>query len=228
MSSLSEFFNRKGGPAAAEKSPTLTPGKGPGGDDRPAETWAEIGSRIGSDNELLRNLLVDTGRQVGALDDLKDAFGKLVDPINKTLRALEQEKSDNVSLRGTLTDVRTSYEALRTEFNELGRRSAASETEIERLRHELALVQQSARNAEISKTELGDELSTVRGRVVELERQLSLEAANARTLADEKHSLAEHSTAADRRIVEFGSRNVGGERAPRVAGEREAVAAEFA
>src|SRR5687768_2274899 len=172
MSSLSEFFNRKGGPAAAEKSPTLLPGKGPSGDDRPTETWAEIGSRIGGDNEALRNLLVDTGRQVGALDDLKDAFGKLVDPINKTLRALEQEKSDNVGLRGTLSDVRSSYEALRGQFNELGRRSAASETEVERLRHELEIVQQSARGAETTKMELGDELSTVRGRVAELERQL--------------------------------------------------------
>ena len=101
MSSLSEFFTRKGGnaavaveraPTAASAAPTLTPGNGPSGDDRPTETWAEIGSRIGGDNEALRNLLVDTGRQVGALDDLKDAFGKLVDPINKTLRALEQEK----------------------------------------------------------------------------------------------------------------------------------------
>ena len=107
MSSLSEFFTRKGGAATAEKAPTLTPGKGPSGDDRPAETWAEMGSRIGGENEVLRNLLVDTGRQVGALDDLKDAFGKLVDPINRTLRALEQEKSDNVSLRGTLADVRS-------------------------------------------------------------------------------------------------------------------------
>ena len=95
MSSLSEYFTRKGSHvvASAEKAPTITPGKGPSGDDRLApETWAEIGSRIGSENEILRNLLVDTGRQVGALDDLKDAFGKLVDPINKTLRALEQEK----------------------------------------------------------------------------------------------------------------------------------------
>jgi crescentin len=216
MSSLSEFFARKGGAAAAEKpapstsfpppsqpNPTLSPGKGPAGDDRPTEAWAEIGSRIGGDNEALRNLLVDTGRQVGALDDLKQAFGKLVDPISKTLRALEQEKSDNVSLRGTLADVRASYEALRADFNDLGRRSAAGETEIERLRHELELVQQTARNAEAGKIELGDELSTVRSRVAELERQLSLETSNARTLADEKQSLLEHSTTADKRIIEL-------------------------
>ena len=161
---------------------------------------------------MLRNLLVDTGRQVGALDDLKDAFGKLVDPINKTLRALEQEKSDNVGLRGTLADVRSSYEALRTEFNELGRRSAASETEIERLRHELEIVQQSARGAETSKMELSDELSTVRGRVAELERQLSLETNNARTLTDENHSLVralDHRRQAHRRA---GRRPVGSPR----------------
>lgn len=215
MSSLSEFFARKGGAATAEKPatstslqpsspvPTLSPGSGTTGDDRPAEGWAEIGSRIGGDNEALRNLLVDTGRQVSALDDLKQAFGKLVDPISKTLRALEQEKSDNAGLRGTLADVRASYESLRADFNDLGRRSSASETEIERLRHELELTQQSARNAEAGKIELGDELSTVRGRIAELERQLSLETSNARTLADEKHSLLEHSSTADKRIVEL-------------------------
>ena len=69
-----------------------------------------MGARIGGENEILRNLLVDTGRRIGALDDLKDAFGKLVDPISKTLRTLEQEKSENVSLRGTLNEVRQSYE----------------------------------------------------------------------------------------------------------------------
>lgn len=212
MSSLSEFFSRKSSAAVAapapvpvpEKAPTLSPGKGPAGDDRPAElAWAEIGSRIGGENEVLRNLLVDTGRQVSALDDLKDAFSKLVDPINKTLRALEQEKSDNVGLRGTLADVRASYEALRAEFNELNRRSASNETEIERLRHELELAQQSARAAEVAKMEVSDELSTVRGRVAEVERQLLLETNNARALADENQTLSAHSAAADKRMVEL-------------------------
>ena len=30
-----------------------------------------MGARIGGENEILRNLLVDTGRRIGALDDLK-------------------------------------------------------------------------------------------------------------------------------------------------------------
>lgn len=201
MSSFSELFGRRG-VAAAERYPSQT---SKSGEDRPLspETWAEMGSRIGGDNEALRNLLVDTGRRIGALDDLKDAFGKLVDPIQKTLRVLEEEKSENVSLRGMLTDIRASYETLRTEFNELGKRAAASDTEVERLRHELEQSQQAGRNAEGAKTELADELLTVRGRVADLERQLAQEVANGRMLGDENHALAEHGSAADKRIVEL-------------------------
>ena len=203
MSSLSEFFTRKGGAPVSEKSPALSPGIGPNGVDRPAETWAEMGSRIGSDNEALRNLLVNTGRQVSSLDDLKDAFSKLVEPISRTLRALEEEKSENVSLRGTLADVRSSYETLRADFNELGHRSSQNETEIGRLRHELEHSQQLAKSTEASKLELSDELSTVRARAAELERQIVLETANAKTLADENRALNEHASAADKRIVQL-------------------------
>jgi chromosome segregation ATPase len=203
MSSFSELFGRKG-VATAEKFPPSSE-KAQGTEDRPAppESWAELGSRIGGDNEALRNMLVDTGRRIGALDDLKDAFGKLVDPIQKTLRILEQEKSENVGLRGTLADLRGSYEALRTEFNELGKRAAAAETEIERLRHELGNSQIAGRNSETAKLELSDELSTARGRIAELERLLSQEIANVRMLTDENHSLSEHSSAADKRIIDL-------------------------
>ena len=50
-----------------------------------------IGPRMGEENEVLRNLLTDTGRKIGELDDLEAAFDKLVAPFNSTLRALEQE-----------------------------------------------------------------------------------------------------------------------------------------
>ena len=209
MSSISEFFGRKGQATAAaaapapEKVPPISPGKGPDGDDRPAESWAEMGSRIGTDNEVLRNLLVDTGRRIGALDDLKDAFGKLVDPITKTLRTLEEGKSENVSLRGTLADLRGTYETLRGEFADLSKRNAAHETEIDRLRHDLDQAQQSGRAHEIAKTDLGDELTTARVRIAELERQLAQEVHNVRGLTDEKHAVADHAATADKRIVEL-------------------------
>jgi chromosome segregation ATPase len=206
MSSFSEFFGRKGGAAAtaaAEKSTAPAPVKSLVADDRSPESLAELGTRIGGDNEVLRNLLVDTGHRIGALDELKDAFTKLVDPISKTLRTLEQEKSENVSLRHTLADIRTNYEALRNEFNDLGKRNSANETEVERLRHELDISQHAHRTAEAGKTEHFDELTTVRGKVGELERNLSQELAAVRMLTDEKHSLLEHSTAGDKRIAEL-------------------------
>src|SRR6476661_1107709 len=111
MSSFSEFFGRKGGASAAQSYAQAPAARQQQGEER-SESWADMGARIGGENEILRNLLVDTGRRIGALDDLKDAFGKLVDPISKTLRTLEQEKSENVSLRGTLNEVRQSYDTL--------------------------------------------------------------------------------------------------------------------
>ena len=44
--------------------------------DRP-ETLADVGARIGEDNEVLRNLLIDTTHHLGALDDLKETFNSL-------------------------------------------------------------------------------------------------------------------------------------------------------
>ena len=70
--------------------------------------------------------LTDTGRKINELEDLKDAFDKLVAPFNSTLRALEQEKSQNMSLSGMLTEARTSYETLRTEFYQIERNRRSS------------------------------------------------------------------------------------------------------
>jgi hypothetical protein len=51
----------------------------------------------GEENEVLRNLLTDTGRKISELDDLKAAFDTLVAPFNSTLRALKQEKLQTLS-----------------------------------------------------------------------------------------------------------------------------------
>ena len=60
---------------------------------------------MGEENEALRNLLTDTGRKIGELDELKEAFDKIVAPFNSTLRALEQEKSQTLGLSGMLDEV---------------------------------------------------------------------------------------------------------------------------
>src|ERR1044072_1535512 len=109
MSKLSELFGRKGG---AGSSHARSNGKGHKralGDiqrEIEPETPSDVSSRIGEENEALRNLLFDTGRKINELDDLKIAFEKIVDPFNNALRALEQEKSHNLSLSGQLSESR--------------------------------------------------------------------------------------------------------------------------
>jgi hypothetical protein len=88
--------------------------------EEPSEaTFADIGARVGEDNETLRNLLIDTDRRIGALDELKEAFRNLVEPIGTALHALEQEKTDNFGLRNALGELRTSYDTLRGDYGAL-------------------------------------------------------------------------------------------------------------
>src|SRR5499427_4300216 len=98
MRTISHFLARKGvastSTAFAVPTPALLAA------EEPSEpTLADIGARVGEENEALRNLLIDTDRRIGALDDLKEAFRNLVEPIGSALHALEQEKSENVGLR---------------------------------------------------------------------------------------------------------------------------------
>ena len=127
MAKLSDLFGRKLSTAGPD---TFTGrsrnGNGNGSDHISIESLSDVGSRIGEENEVLRNLLTDTGRKINELEDLKDAFDKLVAPFNSTLRALEQEKSQNMSLSGMLTEARTSYETLRTEFYQIERNRRSS------------------------------------------------------------------------------------------------------
>ena len=106
---------------------------------------------MGEENEVLRNLLTDTGRKIGELDDLKAAFDKLVAPFNSTLRALEQEKSQTLSLSGMLAEARTAYENLRTDFYQVDRKATALEAEVEKLREDLELSREANRGLESSR-----------------------------------------------------------------------------
>ena len=98
-------------------------------------TLADIRARVGEDNETLRNLLIDTDRRIGALDDLKEAFRNLVEPIGAALHALEQEKTDNVGLRNALAELRTGYETVRGDYGALEKRAAQLANAGEELRN---------------------------------------------------------------------------------------------
>jgi crescentin len=205
MRTISDFLARKGATStsAAFTAPTSAKPRPAATEDRTEPTFADIGNRVGEDNETLRNLLIDTDRRIGALDDLKDAFRNLVEPIGSALHALEQEKTENFGLRNALADLRTSYETVRSEYGALEKRAAELESTGEELRREVGLAQQVARGLEADKAELTSEIVAARSEIANLQSQLVQEAANGRALSEANQILLDHSNAADKRIVEL-------------------------
>jgi hypothetical protein len=114
MAKLSDLFGRKGGAAEVDKLlARAANGNGNGGNHISVENLSDVGSRMGDGNEVLRNLLTDTGRKISELDDLKEAFRQASCAVQQHPRALEQEKSQTMSLSGMLAEARTAYETLR-------------------------------------------------------------------------------------------------------------------
>jgi chromosome segregation ATPase len=179
MAKLSDLFGRRGEPGGAGRSN----GNGNG------EHFSDVGSRMGEENEVLRNLLTDTGRKIGELDELKEAFDKIVAPFNSTQRALEQEKSQTLGLTGMLNESRASYETLRTEFYQIEKKATTIEAEVERLRIDLELTREANRGLESTQLELSNEISTRRSEITELEHQLAQESSQRRTLSEGRRAL---------------------------------------
>src|SRR4029077_12363869 len=94
MRRVSDFLSRAGVSSSPETLAALSgkPKNANRPDDNGKSTFAHIGERIGEDNEALRHLLVDTGLQLSSQDELKQSFGKLVDPLHNLLSTLEQAK----------------------------------------------------------------------------------------------------------------------------------------
>jgi len=215
MRRVSDFLSRAGVAPTPERL-TVLAGKQQNAnraEDNGKPNFADIGGRIGEDNEALRNLLIDTSLQFGAIDDLKETFGKLVDPLNKLLGTLEHEKFDNAGLRGALTELRASHEALREEFQAIEKKSSELESDNHRLTRDLTSTQQTAHELEGDKAKLSNEIATVRVAVANLEKQLGEHTNSVRALSDEKGLLLERADTADKRIVES-------EAAAALAGER--------
>ena len=97
MGTVSDLLGLAGAKLTPDASPALAPEQRSA--DLPANrdkmTFADLGTRIGEDNEALRNLLIDTSHQLSTIDDLKETFGKLVDPLANLLTTLEQERATN-------------------------------------------------------------------------------------------------------------------------------------
>jgi chromosome segregation ATPase len=202
MSKFGGFFARKAGlyDKPAEPTPIAAPQA-----DNPLELDEELftalGAQLGGENESLRNLLLDANAKIGELDTIKNAVGKLVDPVSKALRAFEAEKSEKISLQTVLNNTRTAYGKLRNEVAELEKKANLSEKECQALRQELTTTQNLLRTLETTKAEIAIDIAARRAQIVDLEARLAQETGEGKALREENRRLDERFSAADKRAM---------------------------
>ena len=206
MGTVSDLLSLAGGKAKPEafppqtnEQPSVAPPPPPSHSER--ATFADIGSRIGEDNEVLRNLLIDTSHQLTAFDDLKDSFTRLIDPLNNVLTTLEQEKADNAAARGALSAMRNSHETLRADYQQLERRTSEFEDDNERLRQDLEHAVSNAREIEAERAKLAGEIAGGRNAMAMIVKQLGEETNTVRLLQEEKSRLTERAETSENRAV---------------------------
>ncbi len=186
MSKFGGFFARKAGLYDKMAEPTASSVASP---DNPLELdeelFSALGAQLGGDNESLRNLLLDANAKIGELDTIKNAVGKLVDPVSKALRAFEAEKSEKISLQTVLNNTRTAYGKLRNEVAELEKRATFSEKECQALRQELTTTQNLLRTLEATKAEIAIDIAARRAQITDLEARLAQETGEGKALREE-------------------------------------------
>jgi len=218
MSKLSEIFGRRESESTEVAPSALAPNAAEAHDaktaqpkDQPKEETREAarrerrgesaddtsGTKIGEENEALRNLLVDAGMKIRQFDEYKAFFGKLIEPATQALRTLEHEKTNNIDLRRKLEQVNARADELRARTHELETRHAILVSENEKLRQELDLSRAEARDAERSRAEFANENISKRNAVSNLERLLSLEVSRVNTLSDDNQRLRDETVAAE-------------------------------
>ena len=202
MNKLGGFFARRAG--LYDKPADPTPNAAPPTDnplELDEELFTALGAQLGGDNESLRNLLLDANAKIGELDGIKNAVGKLVDPVSKALRAFEAEKSEKISLQTVLNNTRTAYGKLRNEVAELEKKANLSEKECQALRQELTTTQNLLRTLEATKAEIAIDIAARRAQIIDLETRLAQESGEGKALREENRRLDERLSTADKRVM---------------------------
>jgi predicted nucleic acid-binding Zn-ribbon protein len=156
-------------------------------------TLADIGARLGEDNEKLRNLLIDAGHRIGAIGDVQQAFRSLAEPVNTAIRELDQERIENGKLRSALAELRIGYDSLHGKFAALEKRAGELDSDRAQSRQQLAQAQQTARGLQRDKSELANAVAAARANLEQMEMSLVASQAErsalstARDEADERH-----------------------------------------
>jgi chromosome segregation ATPase len=205
MSKFGGLFARKAGlyDNTAAPTPITTPPDNPLELDE--ELFSALGAQLGGENESLRNLLLDANAKIGELDTIKNAVGRLVDPVSKALRAFEAEKSEKISLQTVLSNTRTAYGKLRNEVAELEKKAAFSEKECQALRQELTTTQNLLRALEATKAEIAIDVAARRAQIMDLETRLAQETGEGKALREENRRLDERLSTAEKRVASLES-----------------------
>jgi len=199
MAKLADLFGRKPDDAGAASSPSdATDGND---EHRTIESYTDLGLPMEDDSDVLHSLLTDTSRKINEIDDLKEAFDKIVAPFNSSLRALEQEKSQTLNLTGMLNESRATYDTLRTELYQVEKTASALASEAEKLRDELEVSRES--NRALESTRLSNDIATRNAQISELERQLAQEGGERRSLSEARRSLQEQVDISQKRMGEI-------------------------
>src|SRR5215467_7900405 len=202
MSKLGGLFARKAGLYDKPAEPTPISTSPP---DNPLELdeelFSALGAQLGGENESLRNLLLDANAKIGELDTIKNAVGKLVDPVSKALRAFEAEKSEKISLQTVLSNTRTAYGKLRNEVAEIEKKASFSEKECKALRKKLTTTQNMLRTLEATKAEIAIDIAARRAQIVDLEARLAQETGEGKALREENRRLDERLSTSDKRAM---------------------------
>src|SRR5664279_2699226 len=192
------FLARKSGlaekpnePAAASQNPL----------ELDEELFSALGARMGGENEALRNLLLDANSKINELDTIKNAVGKLVEPVGKALRDFEAEKTEKVGLQTVLNNTRTAYGKLRNEVGDIEKKLAASERECQTQRQDLAAAQSLLHTLETTKTDLSIDLATGRAQIADLESNLAQRTGECLALREENRRFDERLVTAEKRII---------------------------
>ncbi len=206
MNKLTAFFSRAGNPKDSEKAAPAETAASP---ETPAPLHAPIdeaglenlGSRIGAENEGLRGLLMEASRKFEELDALRATFGNIVTPVSDMLRELEQEKSQNASLRNLLAEVRSNLDGLRSEYQQADKERTSLRQDNAVLRQEIGAVQQDLQLMDSLRAELAGEVATQNAQIAQLERQLSAETAQRQAITDAHRQISDEIQAADKKQV---------------------------
>lgn len=177
--------------------------------DLDEDLFSTLGTRLGGDNEVVRNLLIEASYKLGELDDIKAVVGRLFDPVGRTLRAFEVEKADKLALQTALETTRADHGKLRERLTALEKEAGSAAGECQQLRQELAASARNVAALETAKGQLSDALTGLRTQAAGLESRLTQETAEARRLREDGQRLEERLAASDRRFGQIESELAG-------------------